>query len=242
MWLLLHPLSPHGSPCLHRHEEGLPSKQACAPLATTSSAPSFPGGLMCSGAVSQPCGWPSHRGGAKITLGGHTTKEEELESLLVEVWTTDLTPHDWLCKLSALGTSECSHSWVSSSFSSYRLCGHICMVTGPDGSLSYLQSAQLGTRYMIYCNPGTWLPWICAGGLVKTPERHQDHLLAYSWLRWGWEQCQQQCALKAHTVGKRCHTRAHSPMSSSTGETFSGFPPSGSAPTLPTSDHRLEIH
>ena len=67
-------------------------------------------------------------------------------------------------------------------------------------------------------------------------ERHQVQLPTYPQLRWGWEQCQQQCNLRAPTTGERCHHRAHSQVNSSTGGIRSGFPPSGSAP-IPRTSH-----
>ena len=41
-------------------------------------------------------------------------------------------------------------------------------------------------------------------------------------------------------MGERWHNRPHAQVHSSKGEMLSSFPPSGSAPTLPTSHHRWE--
>ena len=83
-----------------------------------------------------------------------------------------------------------------------------------------------------------WLCQICAGSLVKTvPDRHQGQLLAYPWLRWVWEQFQQECNLRASTIGKKWHNRVHSQLevNNSRGGKLSGFSPTKSAPVLPTS-------
>ena len=65
-------------------------------------------------------------------------------------------------------------------------------------------------------------------------ERHHSQLPAYPQLRWDWEQCQQQCNLRAYTKGKRWHNRTHSQVNSSRGGILSGFSPSASASNPPT--------
>ena len=94
---------------------------------------------------------------------------------------------------------------------------------------------------MTYYNHGTWLQWIYAGSLLKTmPETHQGQLLAYPWLRWDWEKCQEQCDLGVQTTGEEWHNRVHPQVNSSRRGILSGFPPIGSAPIPPTLHSRSE--
>lgn len=98
-----------------------------------------------------------------------------------------------------------------------------------------------GSRSMTYYNHGTWLQWIYAGSLLKTmPETHQGQLLAYPWLRWDWDKCQEQCDLGVQTTGGEWHNRAHPQVNSSRRGILSGFPPIGSAPIPPTLYPRSE--
>lgn len=70
--------------------------------------------------------------------------------------------------------------------------------------------------------------------IVWPTEKKQGQLPGYLMLRWGYEQCQQQCTLWSHTTSKKWNNKAYSQVNSSSRGILNGSSPSGTAPILIT--------
>ena len=168
--------------------------------------------------------------------------EEELKSLLLAAWTSELHLCWWLPKFSTRETSKRTCAYVAGMGLILAAVGTYMWRLGQ----TRVQVASIAPTILWlphnYCSPGTWPQLICTSVWVKTTSKsHQGQFLTHPQLRRGLEQWQQQCTtLWTHTNGERGHYRAYSQVNSSRGGLFHDFSPSGSVPISPTSHHILK--